>query len=249
MELSSSRGLRKLLQLDECIPASFHPTFEYSFNRPVFPIKGLNDPDYPQQLPSCSLKPDFSHPIPPKLCSIKAYRYSANPTSNHLASWLYVSQWRSVARWETNGADLLPSVRCKKNDQDSGRNAYELCRKLGCLYEDAVQSMNLSFLREKEPDCPSTVRASRKKQDYGQIAPPKPCPKINVESLPPSNVALISPNISHSYDISANPSCSPLSSSFSTPSSPLLFPRFRSLSESFGEHRVVSFMASNLSFS
>ena len=51
-----------------------------------------------------------------------------------------------------------------------GSSKYEMLRELGCLYEDAVHSMNLSFLRKKEPDCPSTVRASTKKLDYGQIA-------------------------------------------------------------------------------
>ena len=81
-------------------------------------------------------------------CTISAYGFSANPTSTRSP---YVPQWRSVARWQTNGADPLPSVRYTKNDQDSGRAAYDLCRKLGCLDVNAVRSMKLSFLRPDEP--------------------------------------------------------------------------------------------------
>ena len=126
MELDSPCGIWKRLHLEEPVPASVRPTFENFPNRPVSQIKGFDDPNYPQQLLSRALKPDYSHPIPPKLGKIQAYGSTANPTSNRSASSQYVSQWRSVARWETNGADLLPSVRCEKNDQDSGRNAYNL---------------------------------------------------------------------------------------------------------------------------
>ena len=49
-------------------------------------------------------------------CTISAYEFTGNPTSNHLASSSYVSQWRSVARWETNGADLTSVI---KNGTDT----------------------------------------------------------------------------------------------------------------------------------
>ena len=49
----------------------------------------------------------ISHsPQPHNHCKISAYGSCANPTSNHRASSQYVSPWRSVARWETNGAAL-----------------------------------------------------------------------------------------------------------------------------------------------
>ena len=182
MELDSSRGLRKLLQLDERVPASIHPTFENLPTRHVLPIKGLNDPNYHQQLLSRALKPDYSSPIPPKLGIIQAYGCSANPTSTRSATSQYMPLWRSVARWETNGADLLPSARCEMNDQDSGRAAYELCSKLGCMDENTVRSMNLSFLRPDEPGYSPTVCASEMEQEYGQIA--QPCLEINAEPLP-----------------------------------------------------------------
>ena len=146
--MESSRGTWKLSQLDEHVPVSCNTTFEYSPNQPVSPIKGFEDPNFPLKLSTCSPKP-FLPFIPPKLCTLKAYGSTSNPTSNYLASSSYVSQWRSVVRWKTNGADLLPIVRCKKNDQDSGRNAYELCIELSCLDENAVLNMNLSFLRLK----------------------------------------------------------------------------------------------------
>ena len=169
MEMDSSRGIWKLLQLDEAVPASVHPTFENFSYRPVSPIKGLSDPNYPQQLHSRVPEPDYSSPIPPKLGIIRAYGSSANPTSNRSTTSSYVSQWRSVARWETNGADLLPPVRCERNDPDLDRVAYELCRQLGCLDERTARYMNLSYLEEKEPECSSTVSASEMELENGQI--------------------------------------------------------------------------------
>ena len=64
-----------------------------------------------------------------------------------------------------------------------------------------------------------------------QIASSNPCSETNVELLPPSNVALFSPNTSHSYDISVNPSRLPLSSSLSTPLPTPLFSRPSNISE------------------
>ena len=111
-------------------------------------------------------------------CITSDYGSTANPTSTHLASSSNVSQWRSVARWETNGADLLPSVQRGENDQDYGRNAYELCRKLGCLDENAVLSMQLPFYRPehfpstlKESLRSATVSLSQTGMENGQIAP------------------------------------------------------------------------------
>ena len=145
-----------------------------------FPIKGLNDPNYPNQLFTRSFKIDYSHPIPPKFCTIKAYGSTANPTSNHLASSSYVSQWLPVARWETNGDELLPSVQYGKNDQDYGRNAYDLCRKLVCVDEDAVINTQLPFYRPEhfqpapnESVRPVTVSSSSTGMENGQIAPLK----------------------------------------------------------------------------
>ena len=118
MEMYSSRGIWKLLQLDEPVTAAVSPTFENTTYRPVSQIKGLSDPNYPQQLTSRYPHLDYSCPIPPKLDKTQAY-------STPSASSQYESQWRSVARWETNGADLLPPVRCERNDPDLDRVAYE----------------------------------------------------------------------------------------------------------------------------
>ena len=73
-----------------------------------------------------------------------------------------------MARWETNGADPLPSARYTPNDQDSGRAAYDLCRKLGYLDVNAVRSMRPSFLRPDEPGYVPTVPASAKELEYGK---------------------------------------------------------------------------------
>ena len=239
MELDSSRGLRNLLQLDERVPASIYPTFENLPTRHVLPIKGLNDPNYPQQLHSRSLKPNYSSPIPPILDIIQACGSSTNTTSHRSASSSHVSQWRSVARWETNGADPLPSVRCEKKDYDPDRAAYELARQLGCLDERAARYMNLSFMEEKESKCSSTASESEMELGNGQIPTSKPCPETDAELFPPSNVALFPLRDSHLYDISANPPRSPLSFSLSTPPPAALF----SSERYFGEPRVVSFMA------
>ena len=41
---------------------------------------------------------------------------------------------------------FLPSVPYEMDDQTSGRSAYEACRRMGCLDEDAVAQMNFPFL-------------------------------------------------------------------------------------------------------
>ena len=104
---------------------------------------------YPHQLPSLSFNLDHSHLIPPNLCTFKAYESTAITISNHSALSSHTSQWRPLARWEINVGDLLPSVQYKMNGQDSGCNAYELCRKLGCLYENSVINMQHPFFRPK----------------------------------------------------------------------------------------------------
>ena len=137
--MDSSRGNWKLSRSDEHVPVSCNPTFEYSPNRPASPMKGFKYPNTPMQLSTCSPKP-FLSLIPPKLCAIKAYGTTANPTSPHLASSSYLSPWRSVARWETNGTDLPPSVRDEMDERlrESSRQAYEIARILGCLDEAAL---------------------------------------------------------------------------------------------------------------
>ena len=226
----------------------------------MFPVKGLNDPNYPHQLPSHSL----SRPIPPvsfdpysypthNHCTISAYGSTANPTSNRSASSQY-STCLNGAQWpvgKPTGPIFCPQSDVKRTIKTPAVHtncAYELCRKLGCLDEEAVHHMNLSFLQVKESERSSTVRASAKELEYGQIAFSKPCFKINVESFPSSNVALFSPIISHPDDISANPSRSPLSSFISllsslSPASPF------STEQYFKEPRVISFMALNPSSS
>ena len=226
MEMDSSRGIWKHLQLEEPVPAFVHPTFENTPYRPVPQIKGLSDPNYPKQLSSRLSTIDYSSPIPPKLDTIQA-----NPTTHHRASSQYVSPWRSVARWETNGADLLPSVVCEERDYGPDRAVIALLRRLGGLDENAVRNMGLAHLLDEESECSSTVSASEMELEIGQIAFPNPCPETNAESFPSSNIGLFPLNDSHSDDISANPSWSPLSPSLSSPPPPPMFPRPSNISE------------------
>ena len=184
--MDSSRGIWKLGQLNEHVPVSCNPTFEYFPNRHASPMKGSKDPNFPMQLSTCSPKP-FLSLIPPKLGTIQACGSSANPTSTRSASSQYVSQWRSVARWETNGADLLPSDRHEMEERlrESSRQAYEIARILGCLDEATLAMSPIPLKPANEPQVtptesirPPTVCARVKEQEYGQISPPE----INVES-------------------------------------------------------------------
>ena len=222
--MDSSCGIWKLLQLEEPVPVSVLLTFENFPYRPVSQIKGLNDPNYPQQLPSRFSHIDYSCPIPPKLDNIQAY-------SSPSASSQYESQWRSVARWETNGADLLPPVVCEEKDYGPDRVAIAVLRQLGALDENAVRLMGLAHLLDEEIERSPTVSASETEIENDPIVVSKPCLETNVESFPPSNVALSSPINPHSNDISANPSRLPLSSSLSPPSPPPMFPRPSNISE------------------
>ena len=81
MEMDSNCGNRKLLHMDERAPASFHPTFEPFFRRPVIQMKGFYDHNNPKQLSTRYPKIDYSHPIPPILDIIHAYGSTANPTT------------------------------------------------------------------------------------------------------------------------------------------------------------------------
>ena len=204
-------GIWRLPQENESSPVAVHPISAPRQSR--FSDRTLETqryrPDHPMQsyLENRPLTISTPHSFPThNHCKISAYGSSANPTSNHRASSQYVSPWRSVARWETNGADPLPPVVCEKKDSGIDRAAIRLCLHLGCLDEKAVRAMGLSQLLDEELKRASTVRAKEMEQEYGQIAVQKPCPEINADPLPPSNVALFSQNVSHSHDISANPS-------------------------------------------
>ena len=108
-------GLWRLTQEDESSPVAFHPI---SVSRQSKCCDRNSEvqrygPDHPKRsyLKSRPLVTPTPHSSPTrKHCTISAYGSQANPTSNHRASSQYVSPWRSVARWETNGADLSLTV-------------------------------------------------------------------------------------------------------------------------------------------
>ena len=106
MNLESIQCIVKLSRGDDHDTANHRPSFETSPCHTMTCSTGKSHPNYPMQLSTCLLKLDYSHPIPLKLCTIKDYGSTANPTSTPSAMSQYMSQWRSVARWETNGADL-----------------------------------------------------------------------------------------------------------------------------------------------
>ena len=151
-------------------------------------------------------------------------------------------------RWETNGADLQPSVQHESDEEYQELvQAIEVTRLIGCLDESVLDRLQIPYTRPTKYELapnefvrPSTVSSSSKGMEYGQIAPSKvsfpvlqsPPPEINVKSSPPKDIELLSPVYSYSHDILANPSRPPLSSPTVTfPSPPPLFRRPSNISE------------------
>ena len=159
-----------------------------------------------------------SNPHPPRThnhCNISAYGLSANPTSYRSAWSQYLSQWRSLARWDTNGADLLQLLQYG-NDAESHLAMIQLRKMshpLGQLNEKGMinpsipASFDYVYDNVQMDPSPALIYYVRKKsKEYGRIASQKPCTGTNAESFPPSKVALFPPINSHSNDIPANPS-------------------------------------------
>ena len=173
-------------------------------------------------------------------CIISAYGSHANPTSNRVASSQYVSPWRSVARWETNGAALKWILK-HGNEAESHAamlQLHELTHPTGQMNEKGLIKPHLSPHFEQiydkypmEAFFSATAYLSAMEQEYDQIAFVKPCPGSDAEPFPLSKVASFFPNTFISHDISANPSRSPLSSSNSHPSPPPMFSRPSNISE------------------
>ena len=214
-------GPWRLPQENESSPVAFHPIpvpRQSKFRDRNSEVQRYG-PDYPMQsyLKNCSPVITNSYSLlSHEHCITSAYGSQANPTSTHAGSSQYVSPWRSVARWETNGTDPLPPVVREKKDYGRDRAAIALCRQFGCLDERAVRNMGLGHLLDEEPEGSPTTDARGTEMENGQIALPQPCPETNAESFPPSNAALFLPNDSPSNDISVNPQWSPLSSSSPT---------------------------------
>ena len=166
-------------------------------------------------------------------CKISAYKSHANPTSTRSVMSQYVSQWRSVARWETNGADLKQLFKYR-NEAESHLAMIQLRRLShppGQLNEKDLINPSIPYEFEHFYDnvpmapSPALIAYLRKKsKEYGQIAVQKPCPGSDAEPFPSSKLASFPLNISHSHDSPADPSRSPLSSSNSLPPPPPMFP-------------------------
>ena len=109
--MRSNRGLVRLSQENESSAAAFYPirvpnqskfsdrTTETRRYGPDHPTQSYLE-NYPPFLFVSPTLPTHNH------CITSDYGSIANPTSTHLASSSNVSQWRSVARCETNGPDL-----------------------------------------------------------------------------------------------------------------------------------------------
>ena len=243
--MRSNCGTWRLPQENESSPVAFHPipvprqskfrdlNSETQQYRPDYPMQSYLENRSPVITNSHSL---FSH----EHCITSAYGSHANPTSTPSGMSQYMSQWRSVARWETNGADLLQLY--KYGNEAESHLAMIQLRKLshppgqmnekGLINPSIPASFEYFYDNTYMAPSPALMAYMRKKsKEYGQIASLKPCSDLNVDSFPSSKVALISPNISHSDDISANPSRSPLSPSLSTPSPPPFFSRPSNISE------------------
>ena len=234
-------GLRRLPQENESSPVAFHPipvSCQSKF-RDLNPEVQRYRPDCPMQ---SYLKDHFPVPMTPpstpthKHCKTSAYGSHTNPTSNHRASSQYVSPWRSVARWETDGADLsltvpYADVRPEKSTpvellRNSGslKETVPARRQLSCDLESELQA----FYQRAEPFRQRIIGLSKQSKENGRIAAELfphmfKTPDCNAELFPSPNVASPSTDPSHSHDISANPSWSPLSSFTPLPSPP---PRF-----------------------
>ena len=102
MNLESMQCIGKLSRGDDHDTANHRPSFESFPCRTMTCSTGKSHPNFPMQPLPCHDEPIFPH----NHCIISDYGSTANPTSHRLALSSYKSQWRSVARWETNGADL-----------------------------------------------------------------------------------------------------------------------------------------------
>ena len=242
-------GLWRLPQENESSPVAFHPISvpcQSKFRDRNSEVQRYG-PDHPMQ---SDLKNHLPVPVTPpstpthKHCITSAYGSHANPTSNHLASSQYESQWRSVARWETNGTDLSLTVP-HADARPEKSTPVELLRNSVSLDETASARRLLpcdvtreleAFYRRAEPYRQRIISLSKQSEEYGRIVATMfphmlEAPDRNAESFPSSNAALPPQNVSHLHDISANPSWSPLSSSESLPPPPPMFPRPSNISE------------------
>ena len=165
-------------------------------------------------------------------CKTSAYGLSANPTPNHRVSSQYVTPWRSVARWATNGA-ALKWIHRNGNEAES-HAAFLLLHQLsyppGQMNEKGLINPNLASVYEHRYDnfpmdhsFSATAYLRKMEQGYGQIAFIKPSPDRDAEPFPLSKIASPPPNVPRVNDSPANPSRSPLSSSISPLSPPPMF--------------------------
>ena len=121
----SVRGNVRLSQANESSAVAINPICDSRLSKFSEPSQGMRLYNH-DTLKQSNLENVLPSPFVPysfpthNHCTISAYGSTANPTSNHLASSLYVSQWRSVARWETNGADLASVI---KNGTDAEAHA------------------------------------------------------------------------------------------------------------------------------
>ena len=110
--MRSNRGLMRLSQENESSAAAFYPIRvpnQSKFSDRTTETRQYG-PDHPMQsyLENFPPSPLVSHTFPThNHCMTNDY----GPTSTHLASSSNVSQWRSVARRETNGADLTRLIK------------------------------------------------------------------------------------------------------------------------------------------
>ena len=110
--MRSVRGNARLPLENDSSAVSIHPNYDPRRSKFSEPSRG-NERNYHDKQSKLELIPPR---VPPYTfhshnhCIISAYGSTANPTSTHLVSSSNVSQWRSLARWETNVADLLPTV-------------------------------------------------------------------------------------------------------------------------------------------
>ena len=238
--MRSNCGTWRLPQENESFPVAFHPipVPRQSKFRDLNAETQQYRPDYPTQ---SYLENRFPVPTTPpftpthKHCIISAYGSQANPTSTHAGSSQYVSPWRSVARWATNGA-ALKWINRYGNDAEAHAAAIRL-HALQIKEEGLISPPIESRIKHLYDHFPmnssfsATVYLSKMEQEHGQIVFTQTHPGRIADPFPSSNVALPSPNLSHSYDISANPQWSPLSSSDSLPPPPPMFPRPSNISE------------------
>ena len=229
--MGTNCGLWRLPQENESSPVAVHPIPALRQSK----FRDLNSntqpyrPDYPMQSYLENRSPVImnSHLLSThEHCITSACGSRVNPTSTHAGSSQYVSPWRSVARWATNGA-ALKWIEMYGNAAE--RHAamlqhYELINPPGQMNEKGLINPDLTSLFERQNDkfptdvCSFSAIAylSKMEQEYGQIAFVHKRPGRIAEPFPSPKVAMSSHNLSHSHDISVNPQRSPLSSSSPT---------------------------------